>query len=693
MLREKAERKAMTEQIGKITLDYTYYPGEDLYCDGVVEQEILKIAKDCSYLEFPKIIEERRSWPILYHLSDLRENIVEWLPMDKSMKVLEVGSGCGAITGALSRKAGEVTCIDLSKQRSLINAYRHADCDNVTIHVGNFQDIEPVLPCDYDYVCLIGVFEYGQSYIGGETPFEDFYRIIKKHVKKGGKLVIAIENKFGLKYWAGCREDHLGTFFSGIEGYPDGGYVRTFSKKGLERIFENCGETDYHFYYPYPDYKFMTTLFSDKRLPLIGELSNNYRNYDRDRLQLFDEKNVFDALIEDEMFPLYSNSYMVVIGEDTQVAYSKYSNDRSIHKAIKTEIVIENGEKKLRKWAASEYSADHIRKIYAYYQKLSKRYKGSKLEINKCKLVDGAVPYVELEYIEGITLAEILDDYLKKGDIDSFKELFQEYVTRISYGEEERIADYDMIFSNILVHKDKWTVIDYEWTMEKQIDTKEIAFRSLYCYLMENEKRNKFEMEWAIKYLGIKLEDIPDYQEKEVLFQKEVMGRRMSMAQLIKIIGGKVFDTQVWKEKIDARLQSKKVQIYEDKGNGYQEATSYYVENAYIDEGNIEFELNISGDIHNLRIDPAFDACICKIKKLTLNGEDIPFTNKKAVTINGRMAGETMVFATSDPNINLHLDAMNVRRENKIGVVMQIAALPIGVCEDLEKELKRKIRL
>ena len=35
----------MTEQVGKITLDYTYYPGEDFYCDGVIEQEILEIAK------------------------------------------------------------------------------------------------------------------------------------------------------------------------------------------------------------------------------------------------------------------------------------------------------------------------------------------------------------------------------------------------------------------------------------------------------------------------------------------------------------------------------------------------------------------------------------------------------------------------------------------------------------------------
>ena len=69
----------MIEKVGKITLDYTHYPGEDFYCDGVVEQEILDIVKKYSPLEYPKIIEERKSWPILYHLSTLRENIVDWL--------------------------------------------------------------------------------------------------------------------------------------------------------------------------------------------------------------------------------------------------------------------------------------------------------------------------------------------------------------------------------------------------------------------------------------------------------------------------------------------------------------------------------------------------------------------------------------------------------------------------------------
>ena len=172
-----------TEQIGKITLDLSLYQGEDIYCDGEVENELLEIVKNRPQTEYAKAIEEKKSWPILYHLSPLRENIVEWLPMEKDAKVLEVGSGCGAITGAFARKAGSVTCVDLSKKRSMINAYRHSESDNITIHVGNFKDIEPTLPNDFDYICLIGVFEYGQSYIGGDTPYEDFLKILMPHLK------------------------------------------------------------------------------------------------------------------------------------------------------------------------------------------------------------------------------------------------------------------------------------------------------------------------------------------------------------------------------------------------------------------------------------------------------------------------------------------------------------------------------
>ena len=142
----------MQEKIGKVTLDYEFYPGEDLYSDGPVEEELLEIARSYGEEELNRVIAEKNSWPVLYHFSHIRQNILEWLPIRKTDKVLEIGSGCGPITGALAKKAGSVTCIDLSKMRSTINAYRNRECDNVKIMVGNFQDIEVSLTEKYDYI-------------------------------------------------------------------------------------------------------------------------------------------------------------------------------------------------------------------------------------------------------------------------------------------------------------------------------------------------------------------------------------------------------------------------------------------------------------------------------------------------------------------------------------------------------------
>ncbi|MDO4306541.1 MAG: class I SAM-dependent methyltransferase [Eubacteriales bacterium] len=300
------------EKIGNVTLDYEYYPGEDLYSDGPVEEQLLEIAKSYREEELNQVIADKKSWPVLYHFSHIRQNILDWIPMKKTDKVLEIGSGCGAITGALARKAGNVTCIELSKMRSTINAYRNQDYDNVKILVGNFQDIEKNLKETFDYITLIGVFEYSEGYIGTREPYVEMLRRIAAHLAPGGKLVIAIENRLGLKYWAGCTEDHVPKYFEGLEGYPDTTGVKTFSRRELENVISKAGNFQTTFYYPYPDYKFPLTIYSDKYLPKKGELKDNYCNFDRTRMQLFDEPKVYDTLIDSGLFPEFSNSFLVL---------------------------------------------------------------------------------------------------------------------------------------------------------------------------------------------------------------------------------------------------------------------------------------------------------------------------------------------------------------------------------------------
>ena len=48
-----AEAERIIEKIGKVSLDLTKYPGEDFYCDGAVEDELLEIVKITLLAENP----------------------------------------------------------------------------------------------------------------------------------------------------------------------------------------------------------------------------------------------------------------------------------------------------------------------------------------------------------------------------------------------------------------------------------------------------------------------------------------------------------------------------------------------------------------------------------------------------------------------------------------------------------------
>ncbi|MBQ1490842.1 MAG: class I SAM-dependent methyltransferase, partial [Blautia sp.] len=222
-------------RIGKVDLDETYYGGKDLYSDGDVEEEMLHLSEEGK--DVYQILKEKPEWAFLYHFSPLREQILSWFPFTQDMDVLEIGSGCGAVTGALLGKVRSVTSVDLSMRRSKINANRHREAEGLRIVVGNFQDAEKNLGM-YDVITLIGVFEYGRSYIGGERPYLTFLQTIKRHLRPGGRIFIAIENRFGLKYWAGCTEDHSGRLFEGLEGYLQEGSAKTFTKKELTELAE-----------------------------------------------------------------------------------------------------------------------------------------------------------------------------------------------------------------------------------------------------------------------------------------------------------------------------------------------------------------------------------------------------------------------------------------------------------------------
>ncbi|MBW4081592.1 bifunctional 2-polyprenyl-6-hydroxyphenol methylase/3-demethylubiquinol 3-O-methyltransferase UbiG [Paenibacillus sp. S150] len=298
----------MKEKIGNVYLNLDFYTGQDEYSDGEIEDELLSIVKK-GKSEINNVLISDHRWPILYHLTPYRYNLLEWFPFKTESTLLEVGAGCGGITGVLCEKNKKVVAVELSKKRAEINAHRNSERDNLEIIVGNMENM--IFEQKFDYITLIGVLEYAGKFTKAHDPYLQFIKNIKKYLKPGGELIIAIENKFGLKYWAGKKEDHTGISFEGIEGYVDDKGIKTFSKNELKKLIKEAGFMENEFYYPMPDYKIPTQIFSDEYLPGFGDLDKEFHSFDSDQVTTFQEYLAFNNIIENAQFDFFANSFLV----------------------------------------------------------------------------------------------------------------------------------------------------------------------------------------------------------------------------------------------------------------------------------------------------------------------------------------------------------------------------------------------
>ena len=181
--------------IGEVKLDLSAYDEKDFYSDGDIEEEILQhfLKGDAE-----KFLQNDNRFPVLYHLSTLRNLLVEWLPISENDSVLEIGCGLGALTCDLTSKGAIVEAVEISPRRASICALRNWDKKNLTIRVGNLNSI--TFDKKFDYVFLIGVLEYAGKFTHTKNPQIDFLNKCKSFLKPNGALVIAIENRLGIEY-------------------------------------------------------------------------------------------------------------------------------------------------------------------------------------------------------------------------------------------------------------------------------------------------------------------------------------------------------------------------------------------------------------------------------------------------------------------------------------------------------------
>lgn len=290
------------------------------YSDGPIEDYILSSVNQTKDLSdgSDELASKAKDWASYYHLAVGRSNVFKGLDLPSTSNVLELGCGCGAITRYLAENCCWVDAVEGSHRRALVARSRCRDLDNVRIFSSDFKQLE--LEPKYDIVTLIGVMEYAPIYFDiGETPADRCAALLNwasSALKDGGTLLIAIENKIGLKFWGGCPEEHTGQLFDGIHGYPNPGTPVTFSKKEIENLLNSVGFTNKAVYSCFPDYKFAQTMFSplphDSSLYLHNWISVPFSLHGQKRSYTFHEGLVVKTLNQSGLLPEFANSFLVV---------------------------------------------------------------------------------------------------------------------------------------------------------------------------------------------------------------------------------------------------------------------------------------------------------------------------------------------------------------------------------------------
>ncbi len=640
-----------------------FYNQIDSYSDGDIEDVLLAYAK--GEITWEQLVEAGNPYAALYHFSPLRENILNWYPFEKDATVLEIGSGCGAITGILCEKAGKVTSVELSKRRASINFARHKDLDNLEIMVGNLNDM--TFPKKFDYVVLNGVLEYAMSFTEGDRPYETFLKGIKEFLKEDGHMLIAIENRLGLKYFNGAPEDHTNHYFEGINEYLDNETVRTFSKTELSALLNACDLAAQRFYYPYPDYKFPAEIFTDETILKFG-YGKPFINLDEKRYLLFHENSLWNTLTKEEVTASFANSFLVDASKSAWQAsneklYVKINNDRKDAFRIGTSIERQQGEMKVVKYPLCKQAASHIRTLY----KNGNNTPSALFQNLQGTLVDGggiAYPYLVSNSLDSeverlidkgqvdemiATLHQLFDAYGKdaKESADYQTDAFQKVFGQITIDKAlpcVQPANIDLICDNIFPTENGYQVIDGEWVFDMPIPLAFVIWRCInelytkHSALNAVIDRKSFMEEFAI---DDSMSEV--FWQWATYFAKEYVGsaKLESYVQPMEMIS------------IDDILQEKRKEhmlcssLYVDLGDGFSEEQKLYSE-VVLDKGHfsITYDLNKVTDdlqqIRALRFDPLEgQACVCNIEQVT---------GLQPIAVNAAEESEQgHVFLTTDP--------------------------------------------
>ncbi|MGP1470732.1 MAG: class I SAM-dependent methyltransferase [Schwartzia sp. (in: firmicutes)] len=272
-----------------------------------VEQDIDRYITAHPDGDFDEVLKEDDRWPVFYHLSDMRGGLLGWYELPPDAEVLEIGAGFGALTGQLSDMAGHVTVMEHSLFRARSLAKRWTTRENIDVYAGDLFDMP--FRRRFDLITLVGVLPELFEGSAALSPYADYLRALQEYLKPHGRILLAMDNRLGLKFFCGARDAYAGEPFGGLSGTAGGGHL--FTAAEIRAIASEAGYAYVRFYYPLPDYRLPQLIFSDAHLPdaAVGEGLIPYDPTSDTRV--LSETYLYRHIVANGLFPAMANSFLV----------------------------------------------------------------------------------------------------------------------------------------------------------------------------------------------------------------------------------------------------------------------------------------------------------------------------------------------------------------------------------------------
>ena len=293
-----------------------------------VFEDNLKI-EICDYIKNPaKYIPNS----IYDYVSPLRSLLLEWYPFSDGSSLLEVGGNIGEFTGFLCERCKEVVCIENNESSMKIIKKRCSKYDNLALLNLDINNLESI--GKFDYIFVHNIFGFIKKYVKGNNAYCSFFRLLYEHLTDNGKILIAANNRIGLKYISGAIEELSKKMFTGMNDFDSYDKIQTFTKTELVSIFKQADIEYYKFYYPFPNYVFPMEIHTSESLKIFDygddDFSTDYVVPD-----FYDKTKLARTLRQEHCLSQFVNSFLIELSKcpSTDILYYKPNLEDYNHKS------------------------------------------------------------------------------------------------------------------------------------------------------------------------------------------------------------------------------------------------------------------------------------------------------------------------------------------------------------------------